>query len=192
MSPRSRLLALATTALGLWLARGQFVTTDDALGVSPVRRAAGADARPPSANANANATVNASSDTGLPRTAPTLPTLPMRQVLAGTGADPFAAPRVAVKAPPPPPPVVVASPSPPPPPPPPPAPRVPYRYVGMLSEKGQAAGVYLALGDKLIDARPGDVLEGGYQLKSISATELLFLQSQSQLTVRLAVDGEPL
>jgi hypothetical protein len=62
----------------------------------------------------------------------------------------------------------------------------------LLSENGKPASVYLALGETLIDARPGDVLEGGYQLKSLSAKELTFLHQQSNLTVRLAVDGEPL
>jgi ABC-type enterochelin transport system ATPase subunit len=69
---------------------------------------------------------------------------------------------------------------------------VPYRFVGMLTENGKPSSVYLSLGATLIDARPGDVLEGGYQLQSITARQLNFLHQQSNLTVPLTVDGEPL
>jgi len=177
MSPRSRLLALVATALGVWLARGQLVTTNEAHIVSPVLRVPNVGSRLPR-----------SAD---PAGSPGMAQLPMRASLEEGLSDPFALPRVVVKAPPPPAPVVIASVQPGPPAPP-PAPRLPYRFVGLLSENGKSPSVYLALGEKLIEARSGDVLEGGYQLKSITTKELSFLHQQSNLTVRLAVDGEPL
>jgi hypothetical protein len=50
--------------------------------------------------------------------------------------------------------------------------------------------VFLAVGDKLIHARAGELLEGGYRLESISAKELVFVQLQQNLTLRMSVDGE--
>jgi hypothetical protein len=178
MSPRSRLLALVATALGVWLTRGQLVTTNEALVVSPVLRVASVGSRLP----------RSADSSGSPRVAQSLP---VRASLEEGLSDPFALPRVAVKVPPPPAPIVIASVQPGPPAPP-PAPRVPYRFVGLLSENGKSPSVYLALGEKLIEARSGDVLEGGFQLKSITTKELSFLHQQSNMTVRLAVDGEPL
>jgi hypothetical protein len=179
MKPSARLIALGATAMGLWLARGQLVSTDDVLAVAPARRTAAA----PRTDVGTNG--ESSSRTG--------PALPARAALERESADPFALPRVAVKplppAPPPPPP---APPPRPPAPAPAAAPRVPYRFVGMLTENGKPSSVYLSLGATLIDARPGDVLEGGYQLQSITARQLNFLHQQSNLTVPLTVDGEPL
>jgi hypothetical protein len=67
-------------------------------------------------------------------------------------------------------------------------PTLPYRFVGLLDE-GKAAKprVFLALGDKLIVADTGQVLEGGFRLDSISGQELVFTHMQQQKTLHLSV-----
>jgi hypothetical protein len=116
----------------------------------------------------------------------------------GAGADPFTAPAPVlprVKAPPPPPPapppvvaVEVVQPTPPPPPPP-PKPTLPYRYVGMLAERdGSDARVFLMLGDKMLMARRGDALEGGWRLDTISSRELQFVRPSDNATLKLSVE----
>lgn len=103
------------------------------------------------------------------------------------GTNPFLRPApkvVQVKAPPP---VVVVQP--PPPPPPPPLPTLPYRYFGMLAERdGSDARVFLMMGDKMIMARVGDILEGGFRLEEIMARELRFVRSADKLTLRLSIE----
>lgn len=77
-------------------------------------------------------------------------------------------------------------------PPPPPPPTLPYRFVGMLA--GEPAGrpqVFLALGEKLLVAAPGDVLDGGFRLETIRNTELVFTHVQQGLTVRMPLSGVP-
>ena len=59
------------------------------------------------------------------------------------------------------------------------------------TKKGQPASVYLSLGDKLIQARAGDTLEGGYRLDKIAPRELTFVNLQQNVTVLMPVDGEP-
>ena len=68
---------------------------------------------------------------------------------------------------------------------------MPYRFFGALLEKGQPASVFLGLGEKLIQARVGDTLDGGYRLESIAPRELTFKHLQMNVTVRMAVDGDP-
>lgn len=78
---------------------------------------------------------------------------------------------------------------PPPPPPPPPRPTLPYRYLGMLAERdGSDARVFLMMGDKLIMARVGDVVEGGFRLDHIAARELRFVRPSDNLTLKLSVE----
>jgi hypothetical protein len=104
------------------------------------------------------------------------------------GTNPFLrpAPKV-VQVAPPPPPVVVAPP--PPPPPQPSLPTLPYRYLGMLAERdGSDARVFLMMGDKMIMARVGDVLDGGYRLEHIAARELRFVRPIDNLTLKLSVE----
>ncbi|MEY4754062.1 MAG: hypothetical protein RJA44_1737 [Pseudomonadota bacterium] len=115
--------------------------------------------------------------------------LPVRAEVAEAAANPFQklAPK-ASKAPPPPP-VVVQAPPPPPPPPPPARPTLPYRYLGMLAERdGSDPRVFLMMGDKLIMARPGDVLEGGFRLDSIRPRELRFVRPSDNVTLKLSVE----
>jgi hypothetical protein len=126
--------------------------------------------------------------------------LPERSKLVARGTrDPFtgentaavaAAPRARVT---PPAPVVTVAALPPPPPPPPqapPAPRVPYRFVGLLQEKGTASSVFLGLGPALIAARRGDTLDGGFRLDEMTTRELTFTHLATQKTVRMAIEGE--
>jgi len=90
--------------------------------------------------------------------------------------------------PPPPPPPAPPPVTPPAPPPPPPPPTLPYRFVGLLDEGGGAKPrVFLSLGEKLIVAGVGDVVEGGYRLVAISGQELVFQHLQNNVTLRLAV-----
>jgi hypothetical protein len=113
------------------------------------------------------------------------------QLAEEASADPFrapVAPAPRVVAPPPPPPVVVA-PVVAPPPPPPPRPTLPYRYVGMLSERdGGDARVFLMLGDKMLMARRGETLEGGWRLDIISPQELQFVRPLDNTTLKLSVE----
>ncbi|MEY2688387.1 MAG: hypothetical protein RL375_2585 [Pseudomonadota bacterium] len=107
--------------------------------------------------------------------------------------DPFQAPvvkapRIALvqPAPPPPPPVVQA---PPPPPPPPPRPVLPYRFVGMLADRdGSDARVFLMMGDKMLMARAGETLEGGWRLDNIGQRELQFVRPSDNTTLKLSVE----
>jgi hypothetical protein len=73
-------------------------------------------------------------------------------------------------------PAPVPPPAPPPPPPPPPtAPPLPYSFVGSLSRESQTPVFFLARGDRVIDARVGDRLDGIYQLESAAGGQLVFL-----------------
>lgn len=180
MTSRMRLLLLAAIAAGLWLARGQLVSSD----VVEV------DASRPRAPQRTGAPRPFDPSTSEVCTTPAA--LPERGHFDAAGhGDPFVPPKppapkpapvVAVAAPPPAPPAPTA----------PPPLRVPYRLMGALSEKGVPVSVFLTLGNTVINARPGDVLEGGYRLESISPRELVFVHQQLNQTARLAVDGDPL
>jgi hypothetical protein len=177
MSPRLRLLALVGAAAALWFAR-------DALLPTGVAEADGSRPRTALRGAAPRAVTLASGEIC---TVPSV--LPERgRFDAAFAKNPFALPQVAAKALPPAP-VVAAFVGPPLPPPP---PQLPYRYLGALNEKGQVASVFLMLGDKLIIAKAGDTIDGGYRLEGIAPRELTFLNLQQNLTVRMPVDGESL
>ncbi len=186
MTPRTRLFGLLGLAAALWFTRDALLPAGEA----PPDRSRSRPPAPRSAPVATGAPAAASADDS-PRGVAAL--VLRGPVEAGSRHDPFAAPRpVAAPAKPaigrgP----VDAAPPPSPPPPAPPPPRLPYRFVGGLSEKGQPPSVYLTLGDKLIEARAGDTLEGGYRLDKITPRELTFIHLQQNLAVRLAVDGEP-
>ncbi len=88
---------------------------------------------------------------------------------------------VAVAAPPP----VVEAPAPTPAPP----PQLPYRFLGTYAEKTDSPTVFLTLGERLIVAKTGDTLEGGFRLETVSARELTFVHIQQNVTLRLSVTG---
>jgi hypothetical protein len=190
MSPRLRLAGLALTALALWSLRGELVGDDL---VSPVStRSMPATSPPPPRPIDAGRRQAEAANAASPAAGATdEPAWGTREPLDDALRDPFSRPRQAVKPAAPAPALVVAAP---PPaaaaPPPPPAPRVPYRFVGLMTENGRPTSVFLALGEQLLQARPGDLLEGGYQLRSIAPRELIFLNPQLNLTVRMPVDGE--
>src|SRR5262249_35449252 len=54
----------------------------------------------------------------------------------------------------------------PPPPPEPTAPPFPYTYIGSFTPEGQSPVFFLSHGDRVIEARVGDRLDGGYQFES--------------------------
>ena len=76
-------------------------------------------------------------------------------------------PRLPPPAPPPPPP--------PPPPPEPTAPPLPYTFVGSFAPEGDPPVFFLTRGDRVIDARVGDRLDGVYQLESAAGGQLVFV-----------------
>ncbi len=77
-------------------------------------------------------------------------------------------------------------------PPPPPPLVLPYRFIGMLDDpQSSAQRVFLAIGEKLIVASTGEVLDGGFRLDAIRATELVFTHVQQGRTVRLPLAGAP-
>jgi hypothetical protein len=182
MKPSYRMPALLAVAAALWFARGLIVH-------EPVEQATAARPAAPRTAAR-------SLPAALGEVCTTPAALPVREALAVRLAnDPFV-----LVAPPAPKPVRVAvaverpfvgPPLPPPPPPPAKAPPLPYRFMGALNEKGQPASVFLGFGDTLIFAKVGDTLEGGFRLEGIKPRELTFLHIQTNLTVRLPVDGEP-
>jgi hypothetical protein len=199
MEARLKLLLAAAAATGAWSA---WVTLHPA-GVQPVA-AVVPSAVPAIAPAIAPAIVPApeparglavSVDPGtVVAAAPPAPAAPASRANPDVASRPDAfATRDWTPPPPPPPPApppVVAPPPPPPAPPPPPT--LPYRFVGMLDDpSGKRQRVFLSLGDKLLVAGPGDVLEGGFRLDSIGAQELVFVHVQQNVSVRLSATGGP-
>ena len=66
-------------------------------------------------------------------------------------------------------------PPPPPPPPEPTAPPFPYTFVGSFAPEGDGPVFFLSRGDRVIDARVGDRLDGVYQLESAAGGQLVFV-----------------
>ena len=62
----------------------------------------------------------------------------------------------------------------------------------MYAEKTGAPSVFLAIGERLIVAKSGDTVEGGFRLQTVSARELTFVHVQQNVTLRMSVDGGPL
>ena len=136
----------------------------------------------------------ASDSTAVQRTA-RAGALPRRSALVPEpGGDSFAARSwVPPPAPAPPAPKVVAAPPPPPAPPPaPPLPVLPFKLVGLMESGANAKPqVFLAIQDRLLVASPGDVLDGGFRLDSVTARELSFTHLSSNVTLKLSVTGAP-
>lgn len=97
-------------------------------------------------------------------------------------APPSAAPVVPAAAP-----VVVAPPTAAAEPPAEPALQLPYKYLGMHTEQGASPSVFLVLGERLIVARSGDTVDGGFRLDAVSAAELTFVHLERNVTLRLSV-----
>jgi hypothetical protein len=67
------------------------------------------------------------------------------------------------------------APPPPPPAPEPRAPPLPYTLVGSYASQGEAPVFFLKRGDRVIDARVGDKIDGVYQLESAAGGQLVFV-----------------
>jgi hypothetical protein len=65
--------------------------------------------------------------------------------------------------------------APPPPPPAPTAPPFPYTLIGSFAPEGQPPVFFLSQGDRVIDARVGDRLDGVYQFESAAGGQLVFV-----------------
>jgi hypothetical protein len=98
-------------------------------------------------------------------------------------------PKAASAVPAPPPVIEVKAPAPPPPSPP---LQLPYRFLGTYAEKSDSPSVFLALGERLIVAKAGDALDGGFRLEAVSPRELTFVHIQQNVTLRLSVTGGPI
>ncbi|MGB9991949.1 hypothetical protein [Pseudoduganella rhizocola] len=57
--------------------------------------------------------------------------------------------------------------------PPAPPPPLPYKFVGQMRD-GSNTVVYLSLGDQMVLARSGEVLDGGYKVTAISPSQIEF------------------
>ncbi len=180
MSPQQRkLLFGAAGALSLLAAWRVFQATDpqaggDLLATAP--RSSPSAAPRPRSNALPSAEICSTAE------------LPARDPLTETAqADPFNA------APPPPPPVVAVAPPPPPPvveapPAPPPLPVLPYTYMGSLAASANGpAQVFLVYNERLLVAKAGDLLEGGYRLDQIGERELSFSRAADALVLKLTL-----
>lgn len=75
-------------------------------------------------------------------------------------------------APPPPPPAPAAAPAPAPEPP--SAPPLPFRFMGMMEENEASTTVYLAQGERLIAATPGDTIDNTYRVDALKGRTLHF------------------
>lgn len=62
--------------------------------------------------------------------------------------------------------------------PPPAPPPLPFRYLGQLSD-GSDRVIYLGAGEQLLPARLGDMLDGGYKVVALSATQIEFENTSS-------------
>ena len=105
------------------------------------------------------------------------------RVVASTHAAALFAQHSWYVAPPPPPPAA------PPPPPEPTAPPFPYTLVGSYAPEGDAPVFFLARGDRVIDARVGDKLDGVYQLESAGGDQLVFVYLPLNIRQNLAAKG---
>ncbi len=84
------------------------------------------------------------------------------------------------------PPAPTPTPAPPPPPPEPTAPPFPYTFVGSLTREGHPPVFFLARGDRVIDARVGDRLDGVYQFESGTGGQLVFVYLPLNIRQNLA------
>ena len=185
MEPRLKLLLAGAALTGVWSA---WIALD---ATAPVVAATPAAPTPRAGNVErvAVATMPASTSTSTSMSAAPAPA-PRASVDTEQRPDAFALRNW--QPPPPPPPPAPPPPPPPPPavPPPPPPPPLPYRFVGLLADpSAPKTRVFLSLGEKLLVASPGDVLEGGFRLESIGAQELVFVHLQQNVTVKLSAAG---
>lgn len=88
------------------------------------------------------------------------------------------------------PPAPPPTPAPPPPPPPEPtAPPFPYTLVGSFAPGGDPPVFFLARGDRVVDARVGDQLDGVYRFESAAGGQLVFVYLPLNIRQNLAAGG---
>lgn len=73
--------------------------------------------------------------------------------------------------------------------PPPPTQPLPFRYLGQLSDKDDRV-IYLGLGEELLPARMGDVLDGRYKVVALSAAQIEFETISSGLRQALPLPAQ--
>ena len=71
-------------------------------------------------------------------------------------------------------------------------PKLPYTYIGQFVDPGRPTTVFLSSGNALLNANPGDTLDGGFKLESIGPRELVFVHVQRNVTLRMPIEGERL
>jgi hypothetical protein len=81
--------------------------------------------------------------------------------------------------------------APPPPPPDPAAPPFPYTLLGSFAPEGDPPVFFLLRGDRVLDARVGDRLDGIYLLESAAAGQLVFVYLPLGVRQGLAAGGSP-
>jgi hypothetical protein len=186
---RKRLLLALAAGCGLWSAWIVFKPAD-VVAPEGARRT-----RAAAIPGHAAPTLRAHTSSATPARQAAAHTLELRNTVAMTAeSDPFSAKPWVVKREPPkaaapaivvaPPPVVVA-----PEPPAPPPLQLPYRYLGTYAEKSGPPSIFLALGDRVIVAKLGDTVEGGFRLDAATNRELTFVHIQQNATLRLSVTG---
>jgi hypothetical protein len=66
-----------------------------------------------------------------------------------------------------------------------------FKFIGMMQDlRAGKPSVFLAVGERLIVATVGQVVEGGFRLESISPNELLFVHQETNKSTRVALMGE--
>jgi len=76
------------------------------------------------------------------------------------------------------------------PPPPPSAPPLPYAYLGRM-KKADSTIVYLLRNQEMLIARPGDTLEGLYEVRSVTDTTLRLVYLPLGIEQTLSLPAEP-
>lgn len=184
-SSRQRLLLAAAAGLALWSAWSVFKPADGAAPETTrrARSAATPSAAPGATRAEAKSPAQVLALRATVTVAASRNPFDANPWVVKREAPKVAAP-VVVAAPP----VAVQAPVPAPPPP----PQLPYRFLGTYAEKTDSPTVFLALGERLLVAKTGDTLEGGFRLEAVSARELTFVHVQQNVTLRLSVTGGPI
>lgn len=69
---------------------------------------------------------------------------------------------------------------------PPPSPPLPFKFLGQMSDGGDRI-IYLKMGEQVLLARQGDVLEGGYKVVAVSANQIEFESANSGMRQALPI-----
>jgi hypothetical protein len=105
--------------------------------------------------------------------------LPERDILHAQKADLFAPPYVAPPPPPPPPPLAAA----------PELPSNPYRFAGTAMQDGEVK-VFLASGDRVFEAKAGEMLDDFWRIKSVRPDSVMLLHVPTNVEQRVEIDSK--